>query len=166
MHSLCIADQLGVLKSIEHIAKTLHAENLPPPPPYITYPKPRQSSKSQQAAELTTESVMTEGEGIIVTASKPLENTVSQSESLQCDDKSTGPEFSSSILTETAAVSKPLVEGDGLRRRRKKEEREQTTSKAVDMESSGTTSDTLEILRNVYYGVGAGTFCFNVHYTC
>ena len=96
----------------------------------------------------------------IVTASKPLENTVSQSESLQCDDKSTGTEFSSSNLTETVAVSKPLVEGDGLRRRRKKEEREQTTSKAVDMESSGTTSDTLEIFRNVYYGVGAGTFLF------
>ena len=159
MHSLCIADQLGVLKSIEHIAKTLHAENQPPPPPYVSYPKPRQSSKSQQAVELTSESVTTEMEGV-VTASKPLENTVSQSESLQCDDKSTGPEFSSSNLTETAAASKPLVEEDGLRRRRKKEEREQTTSKAVDMESSGTTSDTLEIFRNIYYGVGAGTFLF------
>ena len=156
MHSLCIADQLGVLKSIEHIAKTLHAENQPPPPPYVSYPKPRQSSKSQQVAELTSESEM---EGVVAT-SKLLENTVSQSESLQCDDKSTGPEFSSSNPTETAAASKPLVEGDGLRRRRKKEEREQTTSKALDMESSGTTSDTLEIFRNVYYGVGAGTFLF------
>ena len=161
MHSLCIADQLGVLKSIEQIAKTLHAENQPPPPPYVSYPKPRWSSKLQQSAELTSESVTTENaimEGV-GTASKPLEDTVSQSESLQCDDKSTGPEFSNSNPTETAAASKPLVEGDGLRRR-KQEERVKSSSEAVDMEFSGTTSDTLEMFRNVYYGVGAGTFLF------
>ena len=57
MHSLCIADQLGVLASIEHIAKTLHERNRPPPPPYVSLPRPRvQYSKDGQSEtkELTT----------------------------------------------------------------------------------------------------------------
>jgi hypothetical protein len=66
VHSLCIADQLGVLKSIEHIAKTLHAENQPPPQPYVSIPKPRQSSKSQQSvdSELGSKSLTPESTGL------------------------------------------------------------------------------------------------------
>ena len=57
MHSLCIADQLGVLESIEHITKILHERNQPPPPPYVSLPRPRtQYSKDGQSErkDLTT----------------------------------------------------------------------------------------------------------------
>jgi hypothetical protein len=146
VHSLCIADQLGVLKSIEHIAKTLHAENQPPPQPYISFPKPRQTSKSQQSIKQTLESVTTEDQNIggVGTASK-IKDTDNQSESQLCDDKSTSPEFLSSDMMETAAASKPSVEGD----------------KSVDLDSKERVDNgTIEIFRNAYYGVGAGTFLF------
>lgn len=44
MHSLCIADHLGVLESIEHIASEHHERNRPPPPPHVSLPQPRQHS--------------------------------------------------------------------------------------------------------------------------
>ena len=64
VHSLCIADQLGALKSIEHIARTLLAANQPPPPPYISYTQPRENSKSQQSAEVASNSVTTENSSL------------------------------------------------------------------------------------------------------
>ena len=36
-----MADRLGVLDSIEYIAKQLHKSTLPPPPKPVSYPKPR-----------------------------------------------------------------------------------------------------------------------------
>ena len=166
VHSLCIADQLGVLKSIEHIAKTLHTENQPPPPPYVSYPKPiRQGSNSELASNsVTTGKAHLEAVG---TADKCKDNAWSEESKeaehsnsatpLQPCHMDTGPE-------QGATVSKPLVERDGLRRRRKGEERE---SKAVDLDSEEkvesdavTTIDTSETFRNVYYGVGAGTFLY------
>ena len=44
MHSLCIADHLGILESIEHIASEHHERNRPPPPPHVSLPQPRQHS--------------------------------------------------------------------------------------------------------------------------
>ena len=168
MHSLCIADHLGVLKSIEHIAKSFHAESQPPPPPYISYPKPRQSSKSQQSAELGSK-----GANLGTTTERQHQqhclngetahtDTVGTSELPQPSDQGTDPESSSSNVIEIAT---PLAEGGGLKRRRRREE---TSSKAVDLDSKekvdgGTTLctiDSSETFRNVYYGVGAGTFLF------
>ena len=53
--SLCIADQLGVLRSIELIAQMLHADSQLPPSPYLSCPKPRHVQRSecqQYSAEL------------------------------------------------------------------------------------------------------------------
>ena len=177
MHSLCIADQLGVLKSIEHIAKTLHAESQPTPPPYVSYPKPRQSSNSKQSTELTSNSVTTEKASLeaVGTTNMFKDNACSEEEHLNsgenCDNEShtlsqtaschtgTDPECK---LMEIAAASKSTVEGDGLRRRRNREERENASSKAVDLGSEKKVDGetTIDTSRNVYYGVGAGTFLF------
>ena len=214
MHSLCIADQLGVFNSIELIAKTLHGGNQPPPPPYVSYPKPRQSSKSQQSAGLASESnsVTTGKESLeaVGITSKLNDNTCSEeseeeylnsaqsgekrfasekwhqeygTDSLDSDGQShsrnvallqlchtsTDPESSSSKLKETASAGMTLMEGaDGLRRRRKTEEntyREKLSSKARDLDSKKKVDresaiDTSKTFRNIYYGIGAGTFLY------
>ena len=166
MHSLCIADHLGVLKSIEHIAKARHAESQPPPPPYVSYPKPRQKSKSQQSAELGSKGAnlgtTTEQQHQQHCLNGETARTVGTNEFPQPSDQGTDPESSSSNVIEIAT---PMAEGGGLRRRRRREE---TSSKAVNLDSkekvdSGTTLCTIdnsETFRNVYYGVGAGTFLF------
>ena len=41
VHTMCIADRLGILDSIEYITKQLHKSTLPPPPKPVSYPKPR-----------------------------------------------------------------------------------------------------------------------------
>ena len=61
MHSLCIAEQLGVLESIKHIAKEIHERDMapPPPPPYVSYPRPRQHTvKTSSLPENTNREVI------------------------------------------------------------------------------------------------------------
>ena len=53
MHSLCIAEQLGVLESIKHIAKEVHEKDQPPIPPYVSYPRP--SVKTSHYTESTSQ---------------------------------------------------------------------------------------------------------------
>lgn len=79
VHSLCIADQLGVLKSIKHIAKTLHAGSQPsPPPPHISLPQPRHTKFHQlDMEEVSATAISTEDpspEVVSTTDSHPLEN--------------------------------------------------------------------------------------------
>ena len=56
VHSLCIAEQLGVLESIKHIAKEIHERDQPPtPPPYVSYPRPRQHIVKTSSTESTSQ---------------------------------------------------------------------------------------------------------------
>ena len=41
VHTMCMAQQLGFLKSIEHIARELHSKNAPQLPPYVSTPASR-----------------------------------------------------------------------------------------------------------------------------
>ena len=70
MHSLCIADQLGVLESIKHIAATHahHEINCPPPPPHVSIPRPRHHSKYDHTPkeETNVESVSLLSNGVTV----------------------------------------------------------------------------------------------------
>ena len=56
VHSLCIADQLGVLRSIEHIARTLHARTCTQTDASTCTKTDRESSEDKQEGEkdLTT----------------------------------------------------------------------------------------------------------------
>ena len=61
VYSLCIADQLGVLKSIEHIAKTLHRKAHPLP--HQTSPlKSNPVERSSHVKEIAEERALTETE--------------------------------------------------------------------------------------------------------
>ena len=144
VHSLCIADQLGVLKSIEHIARTLHAENQPqpPPPPYISYPKPRQCLNCYQSTELASNSDIAERTSIedISTISHPL---------LQC--KSTGLELE--IATDDC------MERDGLRRGILWPETVKPKS-ALEQKSDGKTQAAAIDSGLKTFGIGAGTFMY------
>ena len=177
MHSLCIADQLGVLKSIEHIAKTLHAESQPPPPPYVSYPKPRQSSKSQQSAEMSSKSLTPENTSLEISTlngdSKEVQGT--------CNCVSSGEESHSQIAaplqsqsvqstnTDTESeTTDSYVEKDSLRNRKKgtlelkphvvapKFAPSDTELKEMQVAINATVADTG--LR--MFGVGTGTFMF------
>ena len=68
VHTLCIADKLGILDSIEYITKQLHISSQPPPPRPVSFPKPRhvqpkfKSSKDIQAVPSGTQLHVPEGE--------------------------------------------------------------------------------------------------------
>ena len=175
MHSLCIADQLGVLKSIEHIAKALHAESQPPPPPHVSYPKPRQSSKSQQSAETCLNSLTPENTSLEIATlngdSKEVQGT--------CNCVNSGEESHSQIVAPLQSQSlqstninvesettDSYVEKDGLRNRKKgtlepkphvvepKFAPSDTELKEMQVAIIATVADTG--LR--MFGIGAGTF--------
>ena len=76
VHSLCIADQLGVLESIKHIAATHHEMNRPPPPPYISIPRPRHHSKYDHTPKEKTnvESVSLLSNGVTVGGEELMDN--------------------------------------------------------------------------------------------
>ena len=177
MHSLCIADQLGVLKSIEHIAKALHAESQPPPPPYVSYPKPRQSSKSQQSAEMSSNSLTPENTGLEIATlngdSKEVQGT--------CNCINSGEESHSQIAaplqsqsaqstnTDTESeTTDSYVEKDGLQNQK----RGNLEPKPLVVEPKLTPSNTelkeMQVAINAavantrlrMFGVGTGTFMF------
>ena len=172
MHSLCIADQLGVLKSIEHIAKTLHAENQPPPPPYVSYPKPRQSSKSQRSAELASKSLIPENIGSEASALKC--NRDSKGEQGMCTHVDSGEEShslnliteplqSQNVSTDLTSEIADVYGNDGLRNRK----REKLEPNIVEPKGNTTVLKELPIANTTVadtglriFGVGAGTFMY------
>ena len=186
MHSLCIADQLGVLESIEHIAKTLHEWSQPPPPPYVSLPQLRlQHSKKEQserkdlsctveatASEVasTTTQNMPQSEEHSLSANFHMDKNVDVSDECLCDSAGESLGGNSSILQYSGGknISRPLssVKRDGLRRRRKEklnENLESPLTKNLDQDGVSKAVATSSPLTNstfVYYGVGAGTFLY------
>lgn len=93
VHSLCIADQLGVLESIKHIAATHHEMNRPPPPPYVSIPRPRHHSKDDHTPKEKTnvESVSPLSNGVTVDGEE-LEDKLSLKETVLDEEYPIGDE--------------------------------------------------------------------------
>ena len=133
VHSMCMADQLGVLKSIEHIAKTLHATTQTQ-----AAGGDRTDCHRQEDRDLTTRvSDLVETDQLVpgrLEDSSQLQEEVHLDETEKCDKDSIKPKSS--------------VDQDSNSKNRTSVKTSATADSAINSTAKG--------LR--FHGVGAGTF--------
>ncbi len=139
VHTLCIAEKLGILDSIDYITKQLHTSSLTPPPRPISYPKSRTtevlSTRPPHTASAMTETCITSHKAVapveLKTCDASIDKTIAQLDTLskellgsdsplstatssevlnsELDELSTRPPHTASALTETCTTSHKTV---------------------------------------------------------
>ncbi len=90
VHTLCIAEKLGILDSIDYITKQLHTSCLTPPPRPISYPKSRTtevlSTRPPHTASAMTETCTTSHKAVapveLKTCDASIDKTIAQLDAL------------------------------------------------------------------------------------
>ena len=182
VHTLCIAEKLGILDSIDYITKQLHKSSLAPPPRPISYPKtpPEQqvnidsdhktSTKSATAScALSTHHSNDKQKNSALKLSEP----ELEFEHLHMSDNSSPVSIASfdAVSTEDADVVSrsrawsfeefvaglvtPAVSGGEGRRSLLKPKKQ---AKAVKKERKNASTPIVNSRPVIFYGMGAGTF--------